>query len=522
MHLTGKDSGRPVRERRAVALRRWNAFAVLLLIVLIGCGAITRETPDPAVDAPMTAAAIATNSPTPVVRPTPNATPVAPTTLASPIPSAELAPYRGPVGVWEGHLERPADTLQVRLALAGCVRVGDQCGTLEFIDPRQPAIALCAPSLTYRGVEGENLLFEELPAIRQYECLPMFVRLTPSGIDTFDIERFVGADHVCCRGSVTRSSDVVPVGTPPAALGVIDGFEAGARLDLGARASQFTAETAEAVYLPLISSVVAIDFATGELSEVAAYEPGPAMTVDANAVAAVNGSVWVARTQERRLERIVSTDAGPSHIMLADPPTALAADGDTLWVTSYKGSSVTRVNTLTNTVEARISVHNPIGVAVGDGAIWVGMNSDDQLVRIDPGTNSVTDTVPLGTGNGPACGMCVQNVTLGDGAVWTANNRGRSVTRVDTRTLQATEISTDLRAWAVADGGGFIWASQMEEHKGFQDFSRGGVARIDPTSFDVVQYEIPGVLSVHWHGDRLWLVVPGSRTDFLYEYVPVR
>ncbi|MGO9751531.1 MAG: hypothetical protein ACLP8S_30160 [Solirubrobacteraceae bacterium] len=38
----------------------------------------------------------------------------------------------------------------------------------------------------------------------------------------------------------------------------------------------------------------------------------------------------------------------------------------------------------------------PTGITVGDGAVWVVDSLDDRLVRIDPGTQSLTETIPGG------------------------------------------------------------------------------------------------------------------------------
>jgi DNA-binding SARP family transcriptional activator/DNA-binding beta-propeller fold protein YncE len=68
----------------------------------------------------------------------------------------------------------------------------------------------------------------------------------------------------------------------------------------------------------------------------------------------------------------------------------------------------------------------PLAVAVGDGSIWV-LTSRGSLLRIDPRTLSIADRIP----------MSAERPTLlavGAGSVWTANHTGYSVSQIDPRT----------------------------------------------------------------------------------------
>lgn len=52
----------------------------------------------------------------------------------------------------------------------------------------------------------------------------------------------------------------------------------------------------------------------------------------------------------------------------------------------------------------------PVGLAAGEGAIWVANSSDGTLSRIDPETNSVVETIEVG--HRPL------GITVGNGLVW--------------------------------------------------------------------------------------------------------
>jgi len=55
----------------------------------------------------------------------------------------------------------------------------------------------------------------------------------------------------------------------------------------------------------------------------------------------------------------------------------------------------------------------PTDVAVGKGSVWVANGSNHSIIKIDPKTVRVTDTIPLG--NRP------RGIAVGDGLVWAAD-----------------------------------------------------------------------------------------------------
>ena len=67
-----------------------------------------------------------------------------------------------------------------------------------------------------------------------------------------------------------------------------------------------------------------------------------------------------------------------------------------MWVVTADGS-LWRVDPETASVTATIPVgRRPLGVAAGDGSVWVANAGDGTLSRIDPDTNSVVAKVALG------------------------------------------------------------------------------------------------------------------------------
>ena len=77
---------------------------------------------------------------------------------------------------------------------------------------------------------------------------------------------------------------------------------------------------------------------------------------------------------------------------------------------------------------------------------------DDRLQRIDPATNEVTATIPVGRGAGA--------VVVGAGSVWVADQVDRAISRVDPRTLRITDtIKIDATPVDLALGNGVIWVA---------------------------------------------------------------
>ena len=95
--------------------------------------------------------------------------------------------------------------------------------------------------------------------------------------------------------------------------------------------------------------------------------------------------------------------------------------------------------------------NGPTGIAVGEGGVWVAYSLDDKVARIDPATQSVTNTIAVG--RSPA------GVAVGAGSVWVANSGDGTVTRIDPRTnkVQATiTVGGSPQAITIADGRAWV------------------------------------------------------------------
>ena len=100
---------------------------------------------------------------------------------------------------------------------------------------------------------------------------------------------------------------------------------------------------------------------------------------------------------------------------------------------------------------------------------------DGAVVRIDPATNSVTTTIPVG--RGPT------GIAVGLGSVWVANSRDGTVSRIDpVRNRVAQTIRVGGSPQAIAVGNGRVWVSVQTAL--FEPGIQAGVLRVASIGID--------------------------------------
>jgi hypothetical protein len=153
----------------------------------------------------------------------------------------------------------------------------------------------------------------------------------------------------------------------------------------------------------------------------------------------------------------------------------MAAGAGALWVVG--SDEINRIDPASDTVTASIPVgatgSGPASVAVGAGAVWVPVAVPGTLWGINPGTNKVTSRIPL---DGPLRGSI--SVSAGHDAVWVAccgqgpgaSASGGRLLRVDPRrkrvvadiALPASPVAVaadDAGAWVATAGGQVLMVS---------------------------------------------------------------
>jgi streptogramin lyase len=140
---------------------------------------------------------------------------------------------------------------------------------------------------------------------------------------------------------------------------------------------------------------------------------------------------------------------------------------------------------------------SPAGLAVGEDGLWVGVDEEDAVKRIDPDSGDVADSIEVSEG---ADGSLV----VGEGFVWVRSDSD-TVTKIDPGSRQVVgnpiEVPFDSQG-ELAVGEGFIWAANAGAES---------VARIDPETGRVREFQAPGVGSEIAVADG-WVWVTGEET----------
>ena len=155
---------------------------------------------------------------------------------------------------------------------------------------------------------------------------------------------------------------------------------------------------------------------------------------------------------------------------------------------------VSRIDPTTNTVTQTIRVgRNPIRLVAGFGSIWVANQTEQTISRIDARTGQPIATISLPT-LGP------NQLAVGAGSVWAI--AGYLLRRIDPATNKAVAVDAD---WELVNGGltvagGRVWSSGGA-YTGIQP-----IVRVDPATnrkADTVPTQADGALAVGagsvWH-----------------------
>jgi YVTN family beta-propeller protein len=170
---------------------------------------------------------------------------------------------------------------------------------------------------------------------------------------------------------------------------------------------------------------------------IASIEVGEEMSMD-NAIrlAAGGNAVWVitlfGRYGLHRIDPATNTVTGRVRDV-GDGVVGIAFGEGSVWVTGVHDGTVNRVDPSTLEVVARIPVgRRPVGIAVGEGAVWVGMQRNGTVERIDPATNTVTASYPVG---GEPAG-----ITAAYGSIWVLIGGDNAVAQIDPRAGEITAL----------------------------------------------------------------------------------
>jgi virginiamycin B lyase len=202
------------------------------------------------------------------------------------------------------------------------------------------------------------------------------------------------------------------------------------------------------------------------------------------------GAAWVARDEAAAVDRI---DAETNEVVAtidvgAHPCNGIVAAFDSVWVPSCEEQALYRIDPESNEASPVIelpvflSTSGALGheLSAGAGSIWMvteGESGDfDALARIDPETEKVTATIPLGYAGA--------SVAATDDAVWVTAPDDGVVVRVDPASEEVVAEVADLQApgFVAVDTEGAWVLSGLTSDRTPGD---GSLTRIDPATNEV-------------------------------------
>lgn len=216
-------------------------------------------------------------------------------------------------------------------------------------------------------------------------------------------------------------------------------------------------------------------------------------------------SVWVAVSRERRIVRLGARTGRRigQAIQMPNAPNSVAVGSGALWVgmiTPVPGGSDTlaRVDPRTAKIVSTLQVPEGIkALAVSPGAVWIASRHDPLLLKVSAVTGKVVSRVRVGRDQ-------PSDIAYANGVVWLTDPVANLVTRVDARTGRTIEIGVRGRPEAIAADGDQVWVANYSDHT---------VTRIDPRTSrrvgDPVDVE-PNPFELAISRGELWVTCVGE------------
>jgi len=149
----------------------------------------------------------------------------------------------------------------------------------------------------------------------------------------------------------------------------------------------------------------------------------------------------------------------------------IAASADSVWLVLDKDGKLARIDPASGAVRQIVSLppgsYNPYYLG---GLVWVTRADGSELTSVDASTGEVLSSIR--TGPGP------RFLTGGDARIWTLNQGDGSLTRIDTRGGHATKtiaLGTPGHGGDIALGGGMVWTTMPKVPLSAVDASSGVV-----------------------------------------------
>jgi peptide/nickel transport system substrate-binding protein len=207
--------------------------------------------------------------------------------------------------------------------------------------------------------------------------------------------------------------------------------------------------------------IVALASSGGRLERTVSLPGGP------SAVAADGSSVWVAEPGQNALLHVdASSGTVVDRIPLASQPGEVVLAGGGVWVASSFGGSVARIDRESGEITRTLELGGPTAIAVGDGGVFVAEAADRRLLELDPVHGNITRRVSLP--------FAATALAIAGGTAWVAN--------YDTATLAQVELASGRAVASVHVGQGPVAVAAGPDGVWVANSLDGTISRIDPAT----------------------------------------
>jgi len=161
---------------------------------------------------------------------------------------------------------------------------------------------------------------------------------------------------------------------------------------------------------------------------------------------------------------LAKIDLASNRVLAAFKVGGVSAEGgvttseDSVWLVVDKEGTLARIDPATGVM--RQTIHLPKGSynpRFSDSLVWVTRADGSEITAVDARTGAIRATAP--TGPRP------RFLSAGAGAIWTLNQGDGSLTRIDAAATHATKtiaLETPGHGGDIAFGGGMIWTTVMK------------------------------------------------------------
>jgi YVTN family beta-propeller protein len=184
-----------------------------------------------------------------------------------------------------------------------------------------------------------------------------------------------------------------------------------------------------------------------------------------------------------RADSVVVIDPGSAAVIdtigVGSAPVGIAAGEGAIWVASAGEQTLERIDPRTRRVSGRVGLGRvPSAVAVGEGAVWVASAVGERgtVARIEPGAVAMVDAVSVrdGVGDDDFAPHTPSSLVAAHGSLWANRGRGE-IARVpaDGATRSSVRLGPSHSADGLAAGEGAIWLTSSADDR---------LLRIEPRS----------------------------------------